>query len=126
MFKKGDRVRCINTLCATSPPTEGFLYTVLGIDILGYVILVEIAGTWDQSRFELVASANQQQAARAPLPRLTTHNFGSILGPDPIMELPSIQVPFTNEYMGLPQAKCECGVDSVGGNKHSDWCPKHG
>jgi hypothetical protein len=35
----------------------------------------------------------------------------------------------SNEFFGITMnnifAKCTCGVDSIGGGKHSDWCEKH-
>lgn len=30
-----------------------------------------------------------------------------------------------SQLQPLIPTKCECGVDSVGGSKHSTWCPKH-
>ncbi len=33
---------------------------------------------------------------------------------------------FSGTDCPIVKKKCECGVDSVGGGRHSMWCPKHG
>jgi hypothetical protein len=43
-----------------------------------------------------------------------------------INELKETQNKMAEPTIVIPVAKCECGAEAVGVDKHSDWCPKHG
>jgi hypothetical protein len=117
-FKVGDKIRCINdylpdlifgevyTVAQYSPNYDASL-----IMMFDTIKLVE-TGTnwWSETRFELEST---------PQPYRPVPFSGQQLD----------LLPFTSEMMptcpiihGLKT--CECGVDSIGGGKHSSYCPK--
>lgn len=161
MFKKGDKLRCIDGIdfTAISGPLSkvvvGEIYTCSGISnpILFEVGLVETGDfSWWVARFELVAQ--QQKHTYIPVPTSILAPTGDIGsgGSDQLPLMPTqgaqgqqMTLPYhpfqpmgrsvwknnPDAFWGViptsPQVipNCECGVDSIGGGKHSTWCPKH-
>jgi hypothetical protein len=145
MFKLGDKVRVIRGL-NLGTLTVGEIYTVLAVwdDVIS---LLEFGpGGWYKDRFELVSMADpgighmhaqQQTSQNGPVHQQQQHAFNRLPSVNPYEAL-------ANQIHGIPAAmlpmgigaiisdnndpmfnhpKCECGTASVGGNKHSDWCP---
>lgn len=150
MFQKGDILKCINGIDytpiggAASKVVEGVFYHFSEYHPTNPgICLVETgSNSWCSSRFELVA----QQDKNTQVPQSILAPTGdSGAGGSAHLPYTLYIPPFVNfvdnegdqstsgtiyQQLELGQAiqtiaKCECGVDSIGGGKHSTWCPKH-
>lgn len=140
-FKTGDLVKCIfaNHQFASFLVIGG-VYTVKEIGIHPNTIrLMEDNGStsWDSTRFEPYdpPSLSGLQAWLPAIAPQTHHTFwpttvaGSWTDTDKSLAslIPSPGSNLGQQYVPVVHinARCECGVDSIGGGKHSNYCPKY-
>lgn len=130
MFKVTDKIRCINP-----SPTDGLyidqIYTVwqcnphfkLGDSpVFETIQVVEIASHcwWSCDRFILESTSPIKDST------LVVQNGAGLTAWLPA-ETTLDELMFGMNKAAYPQHifKCECGVDSLGGGQHSDYCPKY-
>lgn len=107
MFDVGDTVRCINADQSDDKLAVGVCYVVLSITL--YEIgLKGVDGYWDYTRFE-PASLPQGLRSGSAISLHDLYSNGALI----------------EQLIPIAKVKCECGVDSIGGGRHSDYCPKH-
>ncbi len=105
MFKRGDRLYCVK---GSTDLIQGAYYTVecMHIVMSDEVFLQEVlTGSWKVDHFILANAACPilPIGTQMPLDDLYGHPIPSILTKHSV--------------------RCECGTASVGGFKHSDYCP---
>lgn len=61
----------------------------------------------------------------AGTPTITIRNAGMIHGNSTYINLPVVGTMPLGSFISPAPYKCECGTDSVGGSKHSSYCPKY-
>lgn len=132
MFKSGDIVRCIDGVnYGGLKVVTGNIYTVLGrnISTTNEINLEETPdNSWLATRFELVSPAKTTE--NLSLPTVAIRPFPLTIS-DTWLDSQLEFIRITDEMMQsdriIPNhsTKCECGVDAIGGGKHSSWCPKH-
>ena len=128
MFNRGDKVRALVTTTYPNGSgdnvTKDQIYTVL-IVIGNSVTLENLTGGFNVANFELVQTNGQPNAYNS-LPAVVPYPDLLMI---PTTDQGSNPAPHDNFWSVPPvpqrQVKCECGVDSIGGGKHSSYCPKH-
>ena len=129
MFNRGDKVRALVT--TTYPDgsgdnvTKDQIYTVSRTAPPSRTFLEGLFGMFEAYFFELVQTNGQPNAYNS-LPAVVPYPDLLMI---PTTDQGSNPAPHDNFWSVPPvpqrQVKCECGVDSIGGGKHSSYCPKH-
>lgn len=120
MFKVGDKVICIDISGIERYLSLNKIYTVSKVaDYSEHIYLEEYPGDfWIADRFHLATSDNTP-------PKSNVDEDFYYIWPKSPYPTPWIPSEPTTVSTLPPMHNCECGVDSVGGGRHSTWCPKH-